>query len=66
MLNKVLFFILVYCLPELMALALLGLIGFIVCKVTNRKSIGLMILLLVVFCGIDIIVSKVKTLLLGS
>ena len=61
--QVIVFVIVCVCLPELMLLALVGLIGFIVCKVTNRRSIGQMILLLVVFLGLDIVVSKVQEII---
>jgi len=63
MVSKIIFTIVVYCLPELLALSLLGLISYVVCVVTDRKSIGLMAILLTIFCGIDIALTKISGLI---
>jgi len=63
MINKIIFTIVVYCLPELLALILLGVVGYVVCAIVDRQKIGLMMIVLTVFCGIDIVLSKISGLI---
>ena len=57
------FVMLCVLLPELLCLALAGLVGYIICKVVNRRSIGLMIIMLTVFCALNLIIGKVKPII---
>jgi len=56
----ILFIILCVLLPELLCLFVAGLVGYIICKQVNRRSIGLMIITVTVFCALNLVVGRLK------